>query len=105
MKLKCFCGNIYNVRPADIKRGWAKTCSKSCAAIKREFTRPNAVCAETGEKISFGKKYKRPNKPNDKRYHERAKERDEMAKAEGYYPFSSEDEMYSAMCENPSEGR
>lgn len=24
------------VRPADIKRGWAKTCSKSCAARLRE---------------------------------------------------------------------
>lgn len=26
------CGCIHSVRKADLKRGWGKTCSKSCAA-------------------------------------------------------------------------
>lgn len=30
---KCInCGTTHKVRPADLKRGWGKTCSKSCAA-------------------------------------------------------------------------
>ena len=28
----CECGKVFEARPADIKRGWAKSCSKSCAA-------------------------------------------------------------------------
>jgi hypothetical protein len=32
----CACGAKYTARLADIKRGWAKSCSKSCAATKRE---------------------------------------------------------------------
>ena len=32
----CWCGKHFNARPADIKRGWAKACSKSHAAIARE---------------------------------------------------------------------
>ena len=28
----CECGVVFEARPADIKRGWAKSCSKSCAA-------------------------------------------------------------------------
>lgn len=31
----CRCGNIYFAREADLKRGWGKSCSKKCAAIKR----------------------------------------------------------------------
>ena len=40
-KMKCHCGKAYNARNADLKRGWAKSCSKRCAAIKREFGRPD----------------------------------------------------------------
>lgn len=29
------CKDPYMAREADLKRGWAKTCSKSCAAIAR----------------------------------------------------------------------
>ena len=43
VRMKCFCGVEYNARSADLKRGWAQTCSKSCAATKREFGRPNAT--------------------------------------------------------------
>ena len=34
-KCKC-CGSLFIARSADIKRGWAKACSKSCAATLRE---------------------------------------------------------------------
>lgn len=39
-KMKCHCGDIYEAREADLKRGWAKSCSKRCAAIRRDFGRP-----------------------------------------------------------------
>lgn len=32
----CHCGKTYEARKADVDRGWARSCSKSCAAIKRE---------------------------------------------------------------------
>jgi hypothetical protein len=32
----CACGNKFMAKIADIKRGWAKSCSKSCAAKNRE---------------------------------------------------------------------
>ena len=28
----CKCGKEYKAKEADLKRGWAKSCSKSCAA-------------------------------------------------------------------------
>lgn len=31
----CRCGKKYKAREADLKRGWGKSCSKSCAAMKR----------------------------------------------------------------------
>ena len=30
------CGKAFQAKVADVKRGWAKCCSKSCAAAKRE---------------------------------------------------------------------
>lgn len=45
-KMKCHCGVIYEARVADLKRGYAKSCSKSCAAIRREFGRPVATKVE-----------------------------------------------------------
>lgn len=33
---KCHCGKSFTARVADVKRGWAKSCSKRCAAIARE---------------------------------------------------------------------
>ncbi len=39
--LKCHCGTNYQARVADLKRGWALSCSKRCAAIKRDYGRPN----------------------------------------------------------------
>lgn len=37
----CHCGKEYSPRIADLKRGYAKSCSKRCAAIKRDYGRPN----------------------------------------------------------------
>ena len=35
VKCKC-CGDLFDARLADRKRGWAKFCSKSCKAVKQE---------------------------------------------------------------------
>lgn len=36
----CHCGTEYKAREADLARGWGLSCSKACAAIRREFGRP-----------------------------------------------------------------
>jgi len=41
-QMKCHCGSTYLARKTDLKRGWAKSCSKSCASIRREYGRPAA---------------------------------------------------------------
>lgn len=43
VRMKCFCGCEYDARKADLDRGWALTCSKSCSAIRREFGRKPAT--------------------------------------------------------------
>lgn len=40
--MQCHCGAEYQAREADLKRGWGLSCSKSCAAIRRDFGRPKA---------------------------------------------------------------
>ena len=41
MKRKCdVCGKIYNADNRNLKRGWGLCCSKSCAAKKREMSKP-----------------------------------------------------------------
>lgn len=42
------CNTEYTVKIADLKRGWGRCCSKSCAAIKR-----------TNKKDGYKKKYRR----------------------------------------------
>lgn len=32
----CACGKEFQAKKADVARGWAKSCSKSCAASRRE---------------------------------------------------------------------
>lgn len=39
----CHCKQEYKARQADLKRGNGYSCSKSCAAIRREFGRPKAT--------------------------------------------------------------
>lgn len=41
--MKCHCGTEYKARTADLKRGWGLSCSKRCAAIRRDFGRPAAT--------------------------------------------------------------
>lgn len=43
VRMKCWCGVEYDAREADLKRGWGMSCSKSHAAIKRDYGRPNAT--------------------------------------------------------------
>lgn len=47
----CFCGKKYEPRVSDLKRGWGLTCSKQCAAIRREFGRPMPVEYLTGRAV------------------------------------------------------
>jgi len=37
VQMICHCGTEYAARKADIKRGWGFSCSKRCAAIRRDF--------------------------------------------------------------------
>jgi hypothetical protein len=39
------CGAVFEARTADVKRGWARFCSKSCKARKQE--------ARTGQHAAF----------------------------------------------------
>jgi hypothetical protein len=41
--MKCHCGNIYEAREADLKRGWALSCSQPCAATRRSEGKPEAT--------------------------------------------------------------
>ena len=36
VEVECNCGKTFTARVADRKRGWAKSCSKSCAAKRRD---------------------------------------------------------------------
>jgi len=36
VEVTCRCGTKFQAREADVNRGWAKCCSKSCAATVRE---------------------------------------------------------------------
>lgn len=38
----CHCGAEYTAREADLQRGWSLSCSKRCAAIRRDYGRPAA---------------------------------------------------------------
>lgn len=42
VNMQCHCGKHYQARKADLLRGWGLSCSKRCAAIRREFGRPAA---------------------------------------------------------------
>lgn len=41
-KMQCHCGGFYLAREADLARGWGLSCSKRCAAIRRDFNKPKA---------------------------------------------------------------
>lgn len=52
LELVCHCGTVYSPRLADLKRGYGKSCSKRCAAIKRDYGRPDPRCKQTGVTLS-----------------------------------------------------
>ena len=43
VKRTCACGTVYAARKADLDRGWGMSCSKSCAAKRREKFPSRAV--------------------------------------------------------------
>ncbi|MGL5488839.1 MAG: hypothetical protein ACRDC6_21500 [Shewanella sp.] len=50
IEMQCHCGEKYMARVADLNRGWARSCSKRCASIRREYGRDEAIIAATGKK-------------------------------------------------------
>lgn len=46
VKMICHCGKHYLARDADLARGWARSCSKHCAAVRRDFGRKAAKRAD-----------------------------------------------------------
>jgi len=51
IELICWCGEHYHARQADLNRGWAMSCSKSCAATKRDYGRAQPTRVDTGVKV------------------------------------------------------
>lgn len=41
-RMQCHCGVEYDARVADLKRGWALSCSKQCAAVRKTYHKPKA---------------------------------------------------------------
>lgn len=41
-RMRCHCGVEYDARVADLKRGWALSCSKHCAAVRKTYHKPKA---------------------------------------------------------------
>lgn len=66
----CYCGEEYQAREADLRRGWGFSCGKSCAAKRRDFGLPKAKRADG---LSTKKDRKKPSgyRPNDQRAIER----------------------------------
>ena len=63
MKRKCdVCGKIYNADNRNLKREWGLCCSKSCAAKKREMSKPgynlDHVLANNLKRESIFNRYK-----------------------------------------------
>ena len=48
----CSCGKKFTAKLADLKRGWAKSCSKSCAATKTNKKTGNYKNYVTSKRIS-----------------------------------------------------
>ena len=53
--MTCECGVIYKARQADIKRGWGKSCSKRCAAKRRnsEASKRYPIRVEMAQAYAF----------------------------------------------------
>jgi hypothetical protein len=66
IKMLCHCGEEYFAREADLKRGWGYSCSKSCAAKRRDFGLPKAKRLD-GLKTKQVKQKPNSHRLNDKR--------------------------------------
>lgn len=83
----CHCGEEYTARSADLKRGWGYSCSKSCAAKRRDFGLPKAKQVDGG-KTKQTKKKPSGDRPNDKRIVEEVYDLEWYANQ--IHPFSEE---------------
>lgn len=43
VSMRCHCGVVYDARQSDLNRGWALSCGKSCAALRRANNLPAAT--------------------------------------------------------------
>lgn len=50
--MTCWCGRPYQARIADLRRGWAMTCSKSHAAVRRAYGKPLPKEKDTGRTVA-----------------------------------------------------
>jgi hypothetical protein len=54
VSLMCRCGERYVARQADLDRGWGKSCSKRCAARRREAMRQRPNRTKRQQRVIFG---------------------------------------------------
>lgn len=66
VQMLCHCGTEYPAKEADLKRGWGYSCSKSCAAKRRDFGAPKAKPVN-GAKVKQVKRSPSTDRPNDPR--------------------------------------
>lgn len=71
------CGTEYNADSRNLKRGWGLTCSKSCAASKREKSKPGY----NPERVQIN---------NERRANWNAKDEDEWGYLYDEHPFSED---------------
>lgn len=83
VQMICHCGEEYSAREADLKRGWGYSCSKSCAALRRDFGKPKAKRVD-GIKTKQTQRSPDGYRPNDPRQGERDIEYANIANEEGW---------------------
>jgi hypothetical protein len=63
---KCqWCKGLFKARAADVKRGWAKFCSKSCKAMKQESRTGQYRAISEGERGEFSDAHLFSNEEHD----------------------------------------
>ena len=72
---QCDCGGTFMARTADVKRGWAKSCSKSCAAKLK--------CLKGPAKTPKKKKRKWPTNEEKKAYKKHLKRQQRLLNSFG----------------------
>jgi len=82
LELICWCGSHYFAREADVSRGWGLSCSKSHAAIRRDYGKPKAKRVD-GVEIKRVRKKKR----GAKRLTPDARSIPKMFQSDGIHPI------------------